>query len=288
MSNNCKLCQGKTKFLFKSYNKHGRHQLDIKEKFDVRECINCGVVFINGIEVNSNYYEKNYKLGYYDKGEKGNVLIMGILKVMRDYSMNRKEKIIRSSFKNKRSIKILDIGCGSGDFLASLKWPKFQKYGLEINKEGQELCKRKGIKVFPDEITNIDFKDLRFDVITMWHVLEHINLPDELFSKVNKILSKDGKLIIQTPNTESIGFKHGGREWFHLDSPRHLFLYNRKAIQTIAEKNGFILTKVVDEFYDYPLDLFWSLVGQNHIRYFSLFMKFFSRENLTYVFEKDV
>lgn len=286
MLQNCKLCQGKTKFLFKSYNKHGRHQLNVYEKFDVRRCLSCGVVFLNGIEINAEYYKKYYELGYYDQEQKGNLPISYLLRVMRNFSMRCKERIIRSSFRNKRNIRILDIGCGSGEFLDSMKWLGFKKYGLEINEEGQKLCESKGIKVFAKEITEIDFRDTRFDAVTMWHVLEHLEKPDEMFSSIHKILSKDGKLIIQTPNTDSIGFRHGGRELYHLDSPRHLFLYNQKAISTIAEKHGFRLIKVINEFYDYPLDLFWSLVGKNSIRFFALLLKPISKENLTYVFEK--
>ena len=111
--------------------------------------------------------------------------------------------------------KILDIGCGNGDFLSKLDSSRVERYGIEINKRGCEMCLRRGLRAYNQELTNIDFQDKKFDVITLWHVLEHTEKPMELLNKIYQILKKDGVLAFITPNTDSFGFKWGKENWFH-------------------------------------------------------------------------
>lgn len=289
----CILCDSKNIVrLFDSYNTHGRHVIDEKERFPVYRCQDCKIIFLGNISVDQEYYRKYYKLGYYDGQEKPleNGLLARVMNWVSKYSVGRKSKMILKDSSSSSRISILDLGCGSGVFLSQLDNKKFKKSGLEINKEGQEISSNKGIKVYTDEISKVDFGQEKFDAVTMWHVLEHIKDPNTLFSEIAKVLNEKGKLIIQTPNTDCLGFKLGGENWFHLDSPRHLILYNPKAIAVLAKKNGFRVTKIINEFYDYPLDLFWSI--REHrlkmiLRALYPFLKIYSRENLTYILEKD-
>lgn len=288
----CRLCGSKniTK-LFYSHNTHGRHVIDEKEKYQVYRCQDCGLIFLDDIILDQKYYQKYYELGYYDGKEEtvGNGLLTGVTKWISKYSVGRKSKMILKDSTLPSKLSILDFGCGDGSFLSALKNKRLQKSGLEINTEGQEICRRKGIKVYGGEISQINFGQEKFDVITTWHVLEHLEDPNAVLQDISKILRKNGKLIIQTPNTDSLGFKLGRENWFHLDSPRHLALYNAKSIMILAERNGFKVAETINEFYDYPLDLFWSV--REHkleilLRLFYPFLKIFSRENLTYILLK--
>jgi len=287
----CKLCASKkTVFLFNAKNLHGRHLWDSHETFKILQCSRCKSIFIGNIEVNSQYYKKYYPLTYYNENYNGKKTISWILGLWGRFSLKRKQNLILNNIQLRdKKCKILDIGCGKGIFLNDLDSSRFEKYGLEINKKGYEASLGKGLKVYNQELTNIDFKSMKFDVVTLWHVLEHIEKPAELFNKINQILKNNGILILATPNTDSLGFKWGRGNWFHLDSPRHLILYNQKSISWLLEKSRFKIIKVKNEFYDYPLDLFWSL-RKSVMRFlvyplYPLF-KFFSQEHLTFVYKK--
>jgi 2-polyprenyl-3-methyl-5-hydroxy-6-metoxy-1,4-benzoquinol methylase len=164
-------------------------------------------------------------------------------------------------------LKILDIGCGSGEFLAGIDSDRFEKYGLEINLEGVDKCREKNIEVINRDIKNSGFNTGSFDVITMWHVLEHLDKPVDLLLEVRRILKSNGVLVISTPNTDSLGFRYGRDNWFHLDSPRHLILYNFKSLEYLLRRTGFKIIEKRNTFYDFPLDLFWSL-RKSRARYF--------------------
>ena len=189
----------------------------------------------------------------------------------------------------KRKISILDIGCGEGNFLSYLDSKKFDKTGIEINNEGYKATKIKGINVFNQDISGVNFDGKKFDVISLWHVLEHIKEPKLLFENIKKNLNNNGIVIFQIPNTGSIGFKYGKKNWFHMDSPRHLMLYNIKSVKKLCELTGFKIVSIKNEFYDYPLDLFWS-IRKSSIKFlvYPLYpmFKFFSKEHLTFICKK--
>lgn len=151
------------------------------------------------------------------------------------------------------------------------------------------LCKSKKINIYNKAIELIDFGEKKFDVITLWHVIEHLENPLKTIRKACKILSDNGILVFQVPNNGSLGFKCGKKYWFHLDSPRHLMIPNIKTINYLCTKNGLKIIRVINEFYDYPLDLFWS-VRKSPIRFivypFYPIFKLLSKEHSTFICRK--
>ncbi|RKY36678.1 MAG: hypothetical protein DRP78_03025 [Candidatus Omnitrophota bacterium] len=287
MKEYCPLCKSKkNEFLLKGYNVHGRYLFNKDDVFDLFHCLNCGCIFVGNVDVNQQYYKKYYGSQYYSNSYSGKFIENLLFK----YSISRKEKFILKNFiKKTEKIKILDIGCGDGNFLSKLESTRFKKYGVEISEEGYELSVRQGIEVFKGDFADIDFQDKKFEVITLWHVLEHIEHPVRLFSNVSRILEKGGVLIFETPNVNSFGFRYGGAKWFHLDSPRHLILYNLESVKWLCGRTNFKISEVKNEFYDYPLDLFWSLratMAKFFVYPLYLFMKIFSKESLTFICRK--
>lgn len=281
----CKIClSGEAKFFFHSINKHGRHKQS-NEKFAVFRCSKCGVLFLKEVKVNSVYYRKYYGKDYY-KNTVRNDLLNKILAFFSFVSVKKKEKFILKYFNNLHKISILDVGCGDGKFLERLDQKKFDKYGLELNKEAIKICQKKEIFIYGGKLVDLNFKNKKFDVISLWHSLEHIEDPIGVLRKIKRILSKKGILVIQTPNVDSFGFKFGKENWFHLDSPRHLFIYSKKAIGELCERTDFEIFKIKNEFYDYPLDLFWS-IRSSPIKYVFYLLypiiKFLSKEHFTYI-----
>lgn len=287
---NCRFCDSKnTKKILVSFNMHGRHIIDKDDKFELWKCMDCECLFISNIQIDKQYYKKYYESDYYSTSEDAKFLSAAWSFI---YSLlfNKKEWFILNYFKNRKNkLSILDIGCGNGNFLASLNPAIFEKNGLEINLQGIKICEGKGIKIYKKPVEFEDFGEKKFDIITLWHVLEHLENPAALLGKVREILKNDGILIIQVPNNESMGFKYGKEYWFHLDSPRHLVIPNKKSVEKICERNGLKIINIKNEFYDYPLDLFWS-IRKSPIRFiiYPLYpiFKFFSKEHLTFICKK--
>lgn len=263
----CKVCGGNAEKIFDANNIHGRYIFSIDENFEVYSCSNCGAVFIADILIDLVYYEKYYPKNYYNELRTG--LISYIIDLIARISVKFREKHILNNLNlnGELKFKILDIGCGSGRFLTDISEDKFEKYGIEINPEGYEICKGRGIKVYNQDLKDINFEDNFFDIITLWHVIEHINTPYETMSIIKRILKNDGILVMTTPNTDSFGFKYGQKLWFHLDTPRHLILYNMKSLDQLMNKAGFNISQRKNMVFDFPLDLFWS-VRKSWIKYF--------------------
>jgi 2-polyprenyl-3-methyl-5-hydroxy-6-metoxy-1,4-benzoquinol methylase len=290
--NQCRFCGSEnTKEFLLSFNMHGRHIIDKDDKFKLRKCLSCDCIFVSGIEINKEYYDKYYEADYYS-ADKDDGFLIKTWSLIYKLLFNKKESIILGYFKNtKNKLSILDIGCGNGNFLISLDSKKFEKNGVEINPQGIKICEENGINIYKKSIECIDFVEKKFDIITLWHVMEHLENPQIIFEKLRKIIKDDGILIFQVPNNESMGFKFGKENWFHLDSPRHLAIPNKKTIEIICKKNGLRIIDIKNEFYDYPLDLLWS-IRRHPIRFlmypFYPLFKFFSKEHLTFVCKKIV
>jgi len=288
VTKNCALCQSeKIKKIFVSQNKHGRHLLDSEERFDIFSCLECGCVFLEKLDIDSEYYKKYYELGYYENT--GAPIVSKLLDLLGRFLVYRKQKLILASLKKARGISILDVGCGAGNFLLKLDDKRFIKHGVEINPEGVDICRKSGLAIYNQNLLDVNFENKKFDVITLWHVLEHLPNPVEMLKKIRVVLSDKGSFVFEVPNTDSFGFKYGREDWFHLDSPRHLILYNKKSVEKLCKLSGFKVIGIRSSFFDFPLDLFWS-VSKSPLRYliypFYPFVKFLSKETLTFICKK--
>ncbi|MBI5873612.1 MAG: class I SAM-dependent methyltransferase [Candidatus Omnitrophica bacterium] len=288
---NCRLCKNtEATKIFSATNMHGRHLWDASQHFDVTRCLSCGAVYIDNLSIDDDYYRKYYPACYYDEGKISGFLGF-VLGALTHISLKSKERTILRYLNDRpgKSFKILDIGCGQGDFLESLNKNKFEKFGIEINKKAYQECLKKKLHVYDQDLKKADFKDDFFDVITLWHVVEHLMDPVETLIAAKRILKKDGILVIATPNTDSLGFKLGKKLWFHLDAPRHLTLFGRQSIKFLANAAGLKVAGSGATFYDYPLDLFWSLrESACKIPAYILypFFKMLSQETMMLIFRK--
>lgn len=284
----CPVCHSReSSKVLNTQNRHGRHTIDSKDEFELYNCHLCDAKWIANLKTDRNYYEKYYPKQYY-KGT-DSTIINTIIDTLSTRSARKKGKMIRKHFKNNIPITILDIGCGTGDFLSKLESSQFNKVGLEINPEGAEICRSKGIKVLNEDLQNLKNIETKYDAITLWHVLEHLPEPNGAIKKIHGLLSNNGILMMEVPNTKSMGYKFGKENWFHMDSPRHLVHYNTKAMQKLCSQNGFEVVKVKSVPSDYPLDLFWS-VKNSVIRFliypFYPLAKYLSKETLLFICKK--
>ena len=286
----CLVCGVKgNRKIFVSHNVHGRNIVDENECFDVYKCNNCGAFYLADLIINKEYYRKYYDNDYYNDFTPVSIgFAQKLSSALERFSSNKKAKLIRKFIK-KEPIHILDVGCGTGKFLQSLDSGLFSRHGVEINADGYKQCLEKGIAAYNQSLAKIDFGSLMFDAVTLIHALEHLENTEQTFKAIYRITAPGGILIISVPNNRSLGCKIGEKNWFHLDSPRHLFIPNINTINHLAGRTNFKTVKIINEFYDYPLDLFWS-IRFSRVKYLIYLLypllKILSRESLTIVLKK--
>jgi 2-polyprenyl-3-methyl-5-hydroxy-6-metoxy-1,4-benzoquinol methylase len=146
--------------------------------------------------------------------------------------------------------KLLDIGAGTGDFLVEAKKAGWDITGTEPSEKAKSIAVNKGVS-FIDSIQEI--KDNSFDVITMWHVLEHVPDVNEQIMELKRILKPDGVIVIAVPNFKSYDAKYYGAYWAAYDVPRHLWHFSKTAINKLFAGENMELVKVepmkFDSFY---------------------------------------
>jgi 2-polyprenyl-3-methyl-5-hydroxy-6-metoxy-1,4-benzoquinol methylase len=153
---------------------------------------------------------------------------------------------------------ILDIGAGTGDFLLVAKNNGWQTVGIEPSEKAKAIAIQKGIS-FVNETQNLVTHS--FDVITMWHVLEHVPDLDFQIKELKRLLKPNGTLIVAVPNFKSFDAKHYGKFWAAYDVPIHFWHFSKTAIKSLFEKEQMQLQKVLPM----PFDSFYvSLLSEKY------------------------
>lgn len=193
------------------------------------------------IEELGRYYESQDYISHTDK-KKG--LLSGIYQLVKKWSLRKKTALI---FKQNSGIgSLLDIGAGTGDFLKVASENGWEVHGMEPNLKAASLALQKGITL---KESLFEFKGKQFDVITLWHALEHIPNLEETVQLLTDLVKMNGTLIIAVPNFKSFDAKHYGKYWAAYDVPRHLWHFSKTAIQKLFHEN-FGLEKVEPMIFD--------------------------------------
>ncbi len=167
---------------------------------------------------------------------------------IKSIALKRKLKLINSfSFQTKS---LLDVGCGTGDFLKIAKSNGWTITGVEPNSSARAIANTKT----EDQVFDVDqllkFKSSSFDVITLWHVLEHLPKLQDHISLFKQLLKPNGKLVIAVPNYKSFDAYHYKAYWAAYDVPRHLWHFSQTSISNLLEKEEMIVEKTEPMYFD--------------------------------------
>ncbi|RYH76228.1 class I SAM-dependent methyltransferase [Flavobacteriaceae bacterium 144Ye] len=167
---------------------------------------------------------------------------------VRGMALKRKLKLINSFPVSGKTI--LDVGCGTGDFLQTAKNNSWNVYGIEPNEKARAIANSKTRNQVFDTNTLQEFESGAFDVITLWHVLEHLpNLETEI-QNLNRLLKPNGRLVIAVPNFKSYDAKHYNAFWAAYDVPRHLWHFSQTSISKLFSKHNLEIEKTLPMTFD--------------------------------------
>jgi 2-polyprenyl-3-methyl-5-hydroxy-6-metoxy-1,4-benzoquinol methylase len=140
--------------------------------------------------------------------------------------------------------RLLDYGCGGGGFLLRMRELGWQVCGMDMSSAAVEQCKQQGLDVCAGDAVDQRFEPNSFDVVTLWHVLEHVPSPAQTLRQIHTVLKPNGKLILASPNFDTWLRGWLGNCWYALDLPRHLTHFSKKTITQMLQVNGFTVEKI--------------------------------------------
>lgn len=220
------------------------------DEFFIVKCSTCQFTFTNPIPEEDkigSYYESEEYISH-SNTSKG--IVNQLYQLIRNYTLKKKVALLQS-LSNKKTL--LDIGCGTGEFLNQAQANGYEVHGIEPSETARkQAISNYGIKVRNEEQIK-NFAEQQFSFVSMWHVLEHVyNLNDQI-KEIYRILDKEGFLIIAVPNHESFDAKHYQKYWAAYDVPRHLYHFTPKTIAHLFNTHGFDLHQTLpmkfDSFY---------------------------------------
>ena len=193
----------------------------------------------------SKYYQSDDYISHTDTKRN---LLENIYHIVRKIALKRKLKLINSFQSEEKTL--LDIGCGTGDFLKTAQDHNWKVTGIEPNEQAREIANSKtNNTVFETEHLS-KLEPHRFDVITLWHVLEHLPNLDWHAKLFNKLLKPNGTLIIAVPNYKSYDAQYYKTFWAAYDVPRHLWHFSKTAIERLFKKENLKLVNTLPMVFD--------------------------------------
>lgn len=220
--------------------------------FDLQRCNNCTFLFTNprpSVSEIGPYYQSDRYVSHAGS-KQGFSFMYKVYDWVRDYSINKKLDHIKSYHK---SGSLMDLGCGLGYFLDGVvKDGTFEALGADISQDAIDYVKNKFGYYVKNEAELNTINDHLFDVITQWHVLEHVHLLNERMQQLKRLLKSGGTMFIAVPNSDSWDAKHYKQFWDGYDVPRHLYHFNQKSFNMLMEKHGFKVVETKSMPFDAP------------------------------------
>ncbi len=277
-----------------------------KETYQLVKCTKCGFLCtqdVPDLDHIGNYYQSDDYISHTNT-KRG--VMNSLYHLARQFMLTQKALLIEQSKSLNSAKDILEVGSGTGYFVRTMLKRGWHVTGIEPSDKARIQAKElfnldlKSLEILDDHALSEYPKKESYDVITLWHVLEHIPNLNERLEQFFDWLREDGILVIAVPNHDSFDALHYGSDWAAYDTPRHLWHFTAQTIERLAKKHGFNLVNT----YPMPLDAFYvSMLTEKHkgcslsaIRGFFtgckaylnlLFGKKTSSSSLIYVFKKE-
>lgn len=240
-----------------------------KESFTIQKCNSCGFRFTNPIPSEENigtYYGADNYMSHATQKSRG--LMPFVYKRVRNINLNNKLKVVKKFAKGNQ---LLDIGAGNGFFLNACLKNGFNVQGLEPDERARNVAAEDfNIALdLPEDIQKITSKSV--DVITMWHVLEHVYHLKRDISEYKRVLKDDGALIVAVPNIESYDAKYYHEYWDGLDLPLHLYHFAPSDIKRLFEQFDMDVVEMIPM----KFDSYWVSMNSEKFKKGSILKAFY-------------
>ncbi len=221
-----------------------------RETYSIVRCEQCGFLFTNprpDKEKIGQYYKSEEYISH-SNSSKG--IINKLYQEVRKYTLGSKFRLVSSLTKGTR---ILDIGCGTGEFLNTCKKAGWTCIGIEPDQGARQYgLNNYGLDV-KEECAISTLESASFDIITMWHVLEHVYDLKERVAELDRLVKPEGTILIAVPNSSSSDALHYKEAWAAYDVPRHLYHFQPKDIELLFKGFGLNVVRILpmkfDSFY---------------------------------------
>jgi SAM-dependent methyltransferase len=219
-------------------------------------CSGCGLIYLNprptGISVQESHKQAGYDPFLSIREAKG-ILETGFV-LARRITLKWKSRLIRRLLPC--SGRILDVGCGTGEFIAILK-DDYSVTGVEPEPEAARWARdRLGLYVFTGDLSVLPKSEPAFDLVSLWHVLEHLPDPRQTLVEICWRLKPGGTMLIAMPNIAAFDARIYREYWVALDPPRHLWHFDQSHLDALATATGFEMVRSGM----LPLDLFYNVI----------------------------
>lgn len=219
------------------------------EIFTIAKCNSCTHLFTQNVapqdEIGKYYQSENY-ISHSDTQEG---IVNKLYHAVRKRTLTGKKKLLQLET-GKQQGKILDIGCGTGAFLNTMKAAGWESTGLEPDEVARAKAKELyGLEPKPSHEI-FDLPENNYDAITMWHVLEHVHQLHEYVAQLKKMLTTNGRIFIAVPNYTSYDAQYYGAHWAAYDLPRHLYHFSPDSMKNLVEQYGLTIKKIKPMWFD--------------------------------------
>lgn len=219
------------------------------KQFSIDQCRICGFQFTNprpNLQNIGQYYQSSAYISHHDEEDN---LLTKVYNAVRNFTTNQKIELLQSNTKA-TTPSLLDIGCGAGFFLQQCKKKKWTVMGTEPDPDARAVAsKRVGEELYAS-IEDSELQNQQFDLITMWHVLEHVHDLNGTIEWLAKHLKNEGTLFIAVPNNASYDAQQFKENWAAYDVPRHLYHFTKETMKTLVEKYGFQVQEILPMWFD--------------------------------------
>ena len=239
------------------------------ESFDLCRCVSCGFMFTQHFPSEDEigrYYESPDYISHSDTREG---LMNNIYHIVRRHMLRKKQELI-SKYSNIAKGSLLDIGTGTGYFAQYMCEQGWNVTAIEKSPKARAFAQTNfGLDVFPPDVLST-LSDQTFHVITLWHVMEHLEHLNDTWDNLHRIIKDDGLLVIAVPNHLSADAQIYADMWAAYDVPRHLWHFSPSTMQQFGLKHGFDLMQTLPM----PFDAFYvSMLSERYMKHSLAFLR---------------